>query len=293
MTRYCCFHDHCNDGFTAAWLFARKFPDAVLLPVQYGKPLPAEVVSSSKGDTVTFVDFCPSLEQLQALTEPQVLILDHHATAQKTLAGFEQANIEVEFDMTRSGAGLVFRRYYTPKGKTWADTQGSMLLVDYIEDHDLWKHKLPEWEAIQVVTELMPKTLQAWDELGMRVQHMFEQTVAFGKGLLQYRDKLIEEAIENQFPIRLEGLSSTAVPCVNSGTFQSFIGNQLSVGQPYAVIFYIKGEYAVCSLRSQKDGGRDVGELAKRFGGGGHKNAAGFRVPLAELDSMILTGALP
>jgi len=33
------------------------------------------------------------------------------------------------------------------------------------------------------------------------------------------------------------------------------------------------------SLRSE-DGRRDVSEVARSFGGGGHRNAAGFRVPV-------------
>ena len=36
-----------------------------------------------------------------------------------------------------------------------------------------------------------------------------------------------------------------------------------------------------CSLRS--NGNYDVSAIAKAFGGGGHKNAAGFEVPLSQL----------
>jgi nanoRNase/pAp phosphatase (c-di-AMP/oligoRNAs hydrolase) len=38
---------------------------------------------------------------------------------------------------------------------------------------------------------------------------------------------------------------------------------------------------AQCSLRSNGD--YDVSAIAKVFGGGGHKNAAGFEVPLSTL----------
>jgi nanoRNase/pAp phosphatase (c-di-AMP/oligoRNAs hydrolase) len=38
---------------------------------------------------------------------------------------------------------------------------------------------------------------------------------------------------------------------------------------------------ANCSLRS--NGGYDVSVIAKAFGGGGHKNAAGFEVPVTTL----------
>ncbi|WP_249139114.1 hypothetical protein [Actibacterium sp. MT2.3-13A] len=36
----------------------------------------------------------------------------------------------------------------------------------------------------------------------------------------------------------------------------------------------------VFSLRSRGDGGQDVSEIAASYGGGGHRNAAGFQMPI-------------
>lgn len=42
-----------------------------------------------------------------------------------------------------------------------------------------------------------------------------------------------------------------------------------------------KDGHCACSLRSNGD--YDVSAIAKKFGGGGHKNAAGFEVPIKTL----------
>lgn len=69
------------------------------------------------------------------------------------------------------------------------------------------------------------------------------------------------------------------VPCVNAPFWSiSELVEELCEGHPFAFGWHIsdKGR-AVYSLRSR--GEYDVSELAKRWGGGGHKNAAGFNVP--------------
>lgn len=74
------------------------------------------------------------------------------------------------------------------------------------------------------------------------------------------------------------------VPVVNAPyMWASELGNELCQGEPFAATYYDTAEARVFSLRS-KDDGVDVSEIASEFGGGGHRNAAGFRVPLDELE---------
>ena len=49
---------------------------------------------------------------------------------------------------------------------------------------------------------------------------------------------------------------------------------------PFAACYWDTPEGRVFSLRSV--GNFDVSEIAKKYGGGGHKNAAGFRIPTKE-----------
>jgi hypothetical protein len=51
----------------------------------------------------------------------------------------------------------------------------------------------------------------------------------------------------------------------------------------FGLTYYIrKGNVAVCSLRSEKDG-PNVSVIAASYGGGGHRNAAGFEIPMDRL----------
>ena len=51
----------------------------------------------------------------------------------------------------------------------------------------------------------------------------------------------------------------------------------MAEGEPFAACYWDTPEGRVFSLRSSSDG-VDVSEIAKQFGGGGHKNAAGFKI---------------
>jgi hypothetical protein len=61
-------------------------------------------------------------------------------------------------------------------------------------------------------------------------------------------------------------------------TMTSDAGHELARGKPFAGCYWDTPQGRVFSLRSTDDG-MDVSEIAKQYGGGGHKHAAGFRVP--------------
>jgi hypothetical protein len=80
--------------------------------------------------------------------------------------------------------------------------------------------------------------------------------------------------------------SSSSLPFMYGGSLETPLYKR-AVCQPLAdamalrtsnVCFWIDGEPIAFSLRSALDG-LDVSEIAKRFGGGGHLHAAGFKRP--------------
>ncbi len=60
--------------------------------------------------------------------------------------------------------------------------------------------------------------------------------------------------------------------------FSSDAGHLMAKGKPFAACYYDTPTGREFSLRST-DEGLDVSEIAKMYGGGGHRNASGFRVP--------------
>ena len=77
------YHAECSDGFGAAWALWKKFPSASFLPVKHGHPPPQDL----KDRRVVIVDFSyarPILEAMASETK-ELLVLDHHITAERTL----------------------------------------------------------------------------------------------------------------------------------------------------------------------------------------------------------------
>src|SRR5215475_7394225 len=79
------YHADCADGFGAAWAIWRRFPAARFVPVKHGNAPP----SGLQGQRVVIVDFSYDRETLETMASQTqaLLVLDHHITAEKALAG--------------------------------------------------------------------------------------------------------------------------------------------------------------------------------------------------------------
>ncbi len=286
------YHDACADGFTSAWCANRYFStqenvDVTYIPVKYHEPMPEEALAA---DHLYILDFSYKLpvlqEWLDATPEWQKLtILDHHASAEKELAPLlnqdVQEGVEVVFDMDRSGAAITRDYFFKAKAAS------KMPLVDYVQDRDLWAWELPDSQEVSMVIASTPFSFDNWDELNERVRlkRPLAALVKDGSAMATYRDDLVQHIAKNHYTARIGADNETCgylVPCVNSPMLQSEIGNYLCKEQPFACIYFVKPD-GTCgvSLRSDKDDPEaiDVGALAAKFGGGGHKNAAGFELP--------------
>lgn len=255
---YILFHDPCQDGFGAAYAAWKKFGDkATYIGVNYGKPLP----NMPGAKEVYIVDFSYSKDILVDLAgKCQLVVLDHHKTAQEQLQGLSFA----QFDMNRSGAGMAWDYFHPETPRPW--------LINYIEDRDLWRHKLPNTHDMAAALFSYPQKFDLWDK--------FEQADLLneGKAIRRYQNILSEEMIKNA-QIR-NFLEFKNVPVVNaSSSLISDVGEALRNKYPtapfYAIYYDTKDAKRKWSLRST-DNQEDVSAIAGRFGGGGHRNAAGF-----------------
>lgn len=273
-------HGSCRDGFCAAWVVRRKFPDAEIHFAYYGKE-PPDVTDRD----VIMVDFSYPREVMSWLAVEcrSLVVLDHHKTAEAALAGWGQDmdpfNVNtprggrgpyVLFDMNRSGAGLAWDYFFAGELRPW--------LVDYVEDRDLWRHKLPHSHAVNAYIGVLQFDFDVWD----RVDRSTPVTAAahLGDMVVQKVTQYVAEASKN---LRWCGLpvgdGHYRVPVVNAP--QVDISELLDAvirehDPPFAVGWWQRFDGLFqYSLRSRGD--FDVSAIAKTFGGGGHKNAAGFQ----------------
>ena len=254
------FHSPCFDGFGAAWAARKVFGDsAEYIATGYGKE-PPDVT----GDDVYILDFSYPRALLEEMHEKasSLLVLDHHKTAEADLKGLPYAI----FDMNRSGAGI-----------TWDELVGGerAWIIDYIEDRDLWNWKLPNSREVSAFVSSLPYTFEAYDEFSAMDM---EDVAHAGKSILDYIDRYIEAMIKN---VQMVSVDGHTVPGVNAPYMNvSELCNKMALDYmdaPFAVAWFQRsdGMYQY-SLRSRKGSDFDVSTLAKKFGGGGHKHAAGF-----------------
>lgn len=262
----CIYHANCVDGFTAAWAVWRANKGAEFVAASYGDEPP-----DCTGRDVVIVDFSYKRDALLAMakTARSILILDHHKSAEAELVDLPP-NVHAEFDMNRSGAKMAWQWYHEPRQ--------SSLLVDLVEDRDLWRFKMAHTNELNSYLFSMPFDFESWDLIHNACENEsadFDRLVSIGVALERKHDKDVQTlinigAIEKAF-------GPYTVPYLNAPPmFASKAGHILCKGKPFAVIYHDSKTHRVFSLRSDVNG-LDVSLIAQQCGGGGHKHAAGFK----------------
>lgn len=268
MKTYVLYHANCPDGFGAAYAAwkALGFENVEYLPCAYGKPLPA----IDAGSRVFIVDFSFSRPDLLALREQvcELLVLDHHKTAQAALEGLDFAR----FDMAKSGAVLTWEHFFP------SEPVPELLL--YVQDRDLWQWQLPDSQVINLA--LWKGTLRKFEKW----RELHEEWHTYGRNMLIDAGKTLAFADSQTIALlckhpQWQHIGAWSVPTINSPVLQSEIGHELlqqHATAPFAAVWCQDGEgQRIYSLRARPDD-FDVSVVAKAFGGGGHAAAAGFKL---------------
>jgi len=285
-------HAACPDGFCAAYIAKKKYPDAEVIFRAHGQTGIDELIEHCRGKRVLMTDFSlPTKEQNIALIDAAsyTMILDHHKTAESKIGGLPQAACaKIVFDMKRSGAGLTWDYLFgrdsglpNARGERRNDGAERPWYVDYVEDRDLWNWKLTNSKEINAYIGTLPFTFEAWDVL---LDLDESDAVSLGAGALAHIEHYVREAVKHTQMGTLDGdtvavLNVTYLNC-------SEIGNVLAGLADYGMTWFERGDGLVqFSLRSIGD--FDVSKIASSLDGGGHKNAAGFTLPLQQARTLV------
>lgn len=294
----CMYHHPCKDGFTAAWIVARRFPQVELIGVNHGDQID-EMGWVWQDRNVLIVDFSFNADGLATVVEQgakSIIVLDHHKTAQVDLA--IHAPVVVISSLNLLNAPDVFKCQHPARTVAWFDMNksGARLawefchpdvvaphLVELVEDRDLWLGRYPDSRAVSMLLESHDFDLDEWDKLNLKLRSPLSMTsgaLVEARAIERYVDRRLSD-IAGRAIIRRVG-DHHGVPTIKStGGDASDLGHLLLKMYPRApfaaVVFEWDGE-ATWSLRSEAHR-VDVSEVARRYGGGGHRNAAGFRVP--------------
>jgi uncharacterized protein len=225
--------------------------------VKHGLPPP----SGLAGKKIVIVDFSYPRPVLEAMAKEaaSLLVLDHHVTAEKALAGLPYTY----FDQKKSGAVLAWE---------WAHRQPAPWLLLHVQDKDLWQWALPGSREINAALSSHPYDFRLWRSFTQ------EALIAEGRAILRYEHEMVGKLVKELVLVRFQGQT---VPAVQSAILNSQIGERLSPHYPFVIIWHDRDGRRYFSLRSREDG-PDVEAIARQYGGGGHTHAAGFSVPLGK-----------
>ena len=275
------FHSPCQDGLAAAWAgytYSRQH-NLTYEFVGIGNnnaAFPPTV--DITGKNILFVDYAPNDLQLAELDAKakDYFIIDHHKTNEQRFKDSPKAI----FKMDKSGAGLTWE-YFFPDMKV-------PMALQYIQDRDIWTWALAETKAFcegfyfhsastystQEAFDLFTDCYDNIDRIG--------EIIRLGTTLLKKKEKTVYDTckhVTNKTYI-WNGLKVCLVNCDHE------LGSDLAS----AILTKYDYDFVVCwrynhtneeynmSLRSADRA--DVSEIAKSFGGGGHKNASGARTKI-------------
>lgn len=271
MKNLCIYHGNCADGFAAATVTRIALGSH---RVDFHAGVYQDPPPDVKGRSVIMVDFSYKRQTLLEMAQQakSIVILDHHKSAADDLVDLPE-NVQAHFDMSRSGCMMAFD-YFNPGAEPPP-------LLRHIQDRDLWKFELDGTREIQACVFSYPYDFEVWERLLCAdLANLREQ----GKAIERKHHKDIAELVK--VVTRRFDIGGYNVPIANLPyTLTSDAGHLLAAGEAFAGCYWDTPDGRVFSLRSDDD--FDVAEIAKQYGGGGHKNASGFRVgrehPLARI----------
>jgi phosphoesterase DHHA1 len=299
MTTYVVYHDNCLDGLASATL-ANKYLYGEKINIPLGHVNAREKlkfiddnvidkIKETERSTIYVLDYsfshaiCKHILSKRPLVD--IVILDHHETSfgewnnvERAVVSYPMENVCVYFNNHYSGTFLSLIAFTTsiewlnhlPKDKHDVnlinDISANHNFVKYIQDRDLWKFNFVETKAFCDACFHNVKTI----------------------------DNMLDRQLDE---IQKTSLNEIVINghlgyCVNAnGFFSSELGSRLcrlDAEHQYAIIWQVRVDGVVaCSVRSTPEFEFGSDGISKLFGGGGHKCAAGFKLPVNRLPELI------
>jgi oligoribonuclease NrnB/cAMP/cGMP phosphodiesterase (DHH superfamily) len=258
------YHKDCFDGFGAAWSAWKKFGDkAQYIAADHKQVL--DSIKNLKSKEIYFLDFGYKKEIMEGLVKrnKKVVLIDHHISRQDILPIVS----EYSFSLDYSGAVLSWR-YFHQKKKI-------PRLLLYIQDLDLWRFNFSETSALMSRLSLFDYDFSLWNKVALDFENYQRRRQYIKEGLLlnAFAKKMIDFIARRAEVVVFENHKALAV---NSPVFGSELGNYFvkEKNMPLGIVWSYDGEGIRVQLRSGKL--INVADLAKKYGGGGHRQAAGF-----------------
>lgn len=277
------YHSKDLDGICSGAIIQTTHPEATMIGYDYNEPFDIE---SNRDKDIIMADVSLPMPQMLELAKiaKSFTWIDHHASAIK-----EFATLEPQFRAIPSFKAIIQEgiaaceicdAYYFNRGPFKNEA------VRLLGMYDTWRNKNEEysWEELVLPFQFGMRgrcnSLETFPfdlliDTGLSHKAIIKNIILEGKAVLKYQEQQNEIRCQAAFETELFGLRAIFLntPGANSLTFKSVYNPDK---HDIMVPFCYEGNYWKFSLYTDKD--INVGELAKAMGGGGHKQAAGFKI---------------
>lgn len=269
------YHNPCQDGFAS--MFVANFfleEKCEIVPYSHGQ----SILDNYTDKIIYFLDMAPSKDVYLKLSKKnRVIILDHHVSNLKEYEEEMKTNKDIIIKMENSGVGVVWN-YFSKKEMPY--------FLQLIEDRDLWKFNYSETKEFceglyftTSSTDSFSESLYLFDELLSNPKKL-DYYVELGKLLLKQKNNklkyLTDKYIKKVYKYEGHNVCMANV----DAELTSDLGNSLSSREEcdFAILWRYDHEYEKFNLSFRSSDKVDVSAICKKFGGGGHKNAAGCSI---------------
>lgn len=270
----CFYHSSDLDGHCSGAIVKNKYHECEMIGINYGEEFPFNSIDPD--ETVFMVDFSlqpfSEMEKLSSLCE--LIWIDHHESAIKEYdkTTFCQKT-KVMLEVGTGACELTYKFFYGSKNMPKS--------VHLLGRYDVWDHAnndaLPFQFGIRQEKNTLPDNQTLWTSLFADIG--CSKYINEGKTILSYVNSQNEKFCSAYaFETILNGFKAI---CTNKGFTNSQLFNSVWDKTKYDImITFIRikppaEEWRVSLYTTKKE--IDCSTIAKSFGGGGHKNAAGFQ----------------
>lgn len=281
----CFYHNADFDGICSVAIILDAYPKCELIGVNYGDTLDIKALdirAVQPGEKVFVVDFCFEVAEMIGLNIKADLVwIDHHISSMSKMSDYTDTAIIAGIREVGMGAcALVWRFINEPLSMPYS--------VQLLAEYDVWNHSdvntLPFQYGMRELDD-SSVTSPIWTELFKisMCEFAIHNICETGKIIIRYESKQNKiYAKSMSFEFLLEDLRVLAInkACANSRLFDSVFD---PAKHDLMMLFDVKPDQVSHSLYSLPEG-PDVSKIAEIYGGGGHRNAAGFTLSMSLYD---------
>ncbi len=268
----CFYHKSDLDGHCSGAIVKMKYPECEMFGVDYIDDLVG--VSLKEGETIFVVDFSFSPGGMDVLIiECNLIWIDHHKSAIKKMEDFTPGHsIQGLRSVGKAGCELTWMYLYP--------NDPVPEVVTLLGRYDVWDHEsnqdvLPFQYGIREQKNTLPHS-EIWSILFKDISRIHIADIC-DKGVIIQKYQAAQDekyAKGMSYEVEFEGLRALVMnkPYSNSKVFDSIYDPER---HDIMILFGVKpGEFKYTLYTDKTE--IDVSELAVKYGGGGHRGAAGF-----------------